>query len=139
MKKYLNFMTFVMMAVFSLTFVSCGDDDEELDPASEYVGTWSLSDSESAVYGFEYIQLKSDGSYIDVQEDEETEKGYAVYYGEWSVSGDKLILKPTSDILAGITLTYDIVKKEKNKLTVSMLGFTTTFVKVNDSVIEKYL
>ncbi|MGM9840816.1 MAG: hypothetical protein ACI31D_01290 [Candidatus Limisoma sp.] len=28
MKKYLNFMTFVMMAVFSLAFVSCGDDDE---------------------------------------------------------------------------------------------------------------
>lgn len=28
MKKYLSFMTFVMMAVFSLAFVSCGDDDE---------------------------------------------------------------------------------------------------------------
>ena len=29
MKKYLKFMAFAMMAVFSLAFVSCGDDDDE--------------------------------------------------------------------------------------------------------------
>lgn len=31
MKKYLSLMAFAMMAVFSLTFVSCGDNDEEKD------------------------------------------------------------------------------------------------------------
>ena len=134
-------MAFAMVAVFSLTFVSCGnDDDEEFKPessVSEFVGTWF--DSESAEYGFEYIQLKSDGSYINVQEDEDTEKGYVVYYGKWSVSGDKLTLKPTSGIWAGVTLTYDIVKKEKDKLILSSFGFTATFVKVNDNVIQQYL
>ncbi len=134
-------MAFAMVAVFSLTFVSCGnDDDEELKPessVSEYVGTWS--DTESAEYGFEYIQLKSDGSYIDVQEDEDAEKGYAVYYGKWSVSGDELTLKATSGIGAGITLTYDIVKKERDKLILSLFGITSTFVKVNDNVIQQYL
>lgn len=29
MKKYLSLIAFAVMAVFSLTFVSCGDDDEE--------------------------------------------------------------------------------------------------------------
>ena len=29
MKKYLSFMAFALMAVFSLTLASCGDDDEE--------------------------------------------------------------------------------------------------------------
>ena len=28
MKKHLSFIAFAMMAVFSLAFVSCGDDDE---------------------------------------------------------------------------------------------------------------
>ena len=41
MKKYLSFMAFAMMAVFSLAFVSCDDDDED-DISSEatIVGTW---------------------------------------------------------------------------------------------------
>lgn len=138
MSKYIKFMAFAMMAVFSLAFVSCGDDDEDSsNSTSEYVGTWS--DTESDEYGFEYIQLKSDGTYIDVQEDEDTVIGYTVYYGEWKVSNDKLILKVTSGIGKGIILTYDIVIKEKDKLIVSFMGFTSTFVKVNDSIIQKYL
>ena len=31
MNKYIKFMAFAMMAVFSLAFVSCGDDDDEPD------------------------------------------------------------------------------------------------------------
>ena len=31
MNKYIKFMAFAMMAVFSLAFVSCGDDDEDND------------------------------------------------------------------------------------------------------------
>lgn len=42
MKKYLSFMAFAMMAVFSLTLVSCGDNDDELD-------------------GFEYEQIEVNG------------------------------------------------------------------------------
>ena len=39
----------------------------------------------------------------------------------------------------GVTLAYDIVKKEKDKITVSWGGITVTIVKVNDDVIQKYL
>lgn len=34
MKKYLSFMAFALIAVFSLAFVSCGDDDDDEDDPS---------------------------------------------------------------------------------------------------------
>ena len=155
MKKYFNFMAFAMVAVFSLTFVSCGSDGDEPGPSSslsEYVGTWStitgLADGE-----FEYIQFKSDGNCTRVLYDEDAEKGYDVFSGTWAVNGDKLTIKETSVIGSqmaqiliktaaengGVTLAYDIVKKEKDKITVSLGGITGTIVKVNDDVIQKYL
>lgn len=162
MKKYLSFMAFAMMAVFSLAVVSCGDDDDD-EPTnvdSDYVGTWSVQRVEGWGYdednSFEYVQLKSDGTYIDVQElteedieddeflgfytEKEKAQGYVVYRGEWSVSSNKLFLKvSTPTHFKGTTLTYDIVKKEKDKLTVSMLGITSYLIRVNDKTIEKYL
>ena len=155
MKKYFNFMAFAMVAVFSLTFISCGNDDDEPGPSSslsEYVGTWStitgIADGE-----FEYIQFKSDGNCTRVLYDEDAEKGYDVFSGTWAINGDKLTIKETSVIGSemaqfliqtaaengGVTLAYDIVKKEKDKLIVSLLGITSTLVKVNDNVIQKYL
>ena len=35
MKKYLSLMAFAMVAVFSLTFISCGNDDDD-EPSSDY-------------------------------------------------------------------------------------------------------
>ena len=148
-------MAFAMVAVFSLTFVSCGSDGDEPGPSSslsEYVGTWStitgIADGE-----FEYIQFKSDGNCTRVLYDEDAEKGYDVFSGTWAVNGDKLTIKETSVIGSqmaqiliktaaengGVTLAYDIVKKEKDKLIISLLGITSTLVKVNDNVIKKYL
>lgn len=155
MKQYLSFMAFAMMAVFCLTFVSCGSDGDEPGPSSslsEYVGTWStitgIADGE-----FEYIQFKSDGNCTRVLYDEDAEKGYDVFSGTWAINGDKLTIKETSVIGSemaqfliqtaaengGVTLAYDIVKKEKDKITVSLGGITVTIAKVNDDVIQKYL
>ena len=143
------------MAVFCLTFVSCGSDGDEPGPSSslsEYVGTWStitgIADGE-----FEYIQFKSDGNCTRVLYDEDAEKGYDVFSGTWAINGDKLTIKETSVIGSemaqiliqtaaengGVTLAYDIVKKEKDKITVSLGGITVTIAKVNDDVIQKYL
>ena len=155
MKQYLSFMAFALMAVFCLTFVSCGSDGDEPGPSSslsEYVGTWStitgIADGE-----FEYIQFKSDGNCTRVLYDEDAEKGYDVFSGTWAINGDKLTIKETSVIGSemaqfliqtaaengGVTLAYDIVKKEKDKITVSLGGITVTIAKVNDDVIQKYL
>ena len=148
-------MAFALMAVFCLTFVSCGSDGDEPGPSSslsEYVGTWStitgIADGE-----FEYLQFKSDGNCTRVLYDEDAEKGYDVFSGTCAINGDKLTIKETSVIGSemaqfliqtaaengGVTLAYDIVKKEKDKITVSLGGITVTIAKVNDDVIQKYL
>lgn len=145
MKKYIKFMAFAIMAASCLTFVSCGDDDYEGE--SDFVGTWSTQRVEGWGYSvvmddsdFEYMQLKSDGSYIDVKADEYEDEGYNVSYGKWSVSNNKLNLKvSTPSEMKGTLLSYEIINKGKNKMTLSMLGITSYLVKVSDSVIEKYL
>ena len=138
MKKYLKFMAFAMVAVFSLAFVSCGDDDDESTSGnSVYVGTWSIQDGDDDY--FEYMQLKADGSYINVQQDDDYAKGYHVSYGDWSVSNDKMILHITSGPLKGSTFSYTIVKSEKDRLILSMWGFTSTCIRVSDDTIQKYL
>lgn len=47
MKKYMSFMAFAMLAVFSLAFVSCGDDDDEDEITAEatVVGTWEVTEN----------------------------------------------------------------------------------------------
>ena len=145
MKKYLSFIAFAMLAVFSLSFVSCSSDDDESEPtenSSDIIGTWY--DDYDNDDDFSYIQFKSDGTFIDVESSEDAEKGYWVQRGKWSISGDKLMMKVTSsddpfDIWVGTTLTYDIIKIEKNKLTMSLWGITGTLVRVSDDAIQKYL
>lgn len=46
-KKFLMSMLSIMMvALLSVGFVSCGDDDEEIDYSKAIVGTWQYEDSE---------------------------------------------------------------------------------------------
>lgn len=144
MKRIMYLWTLVLAAMMAFTFTACGDDndDEPATSESDFVGTWSVQ--ESTGYGitvddFEYLQLKSDGTCIDVQEDEDNAKGYFVQYGKWTASDNKLIIQPTTGPLKGSTFSYDIIKKDKNRMTVSMLGITAYLVKVSDSIIDKYL
>ena len=43
----MSFMAFAMLAVFSLAFVSCGDDDDEDEITAEatVVGTWEVTEN----------------------------------------------------------------------------------------------
>ena len=143
------FLIVITLLCTATTLSSCSkddnDDEEYSIPTSTsfYVGTWSVQSVEGwglvVNDGFEYIQLKADGTCIDVADDEDEPKGYSVEYGTWTVANGKLIIKMTSSELAGTTITYDITKAETNKLTVSVWGITAYLTKVSDSVIEKYL
>ena len=60
-------MAFAMMAVFSLAFVSCGDDDED-DITSEatIVGTWEVTENNFSttikeIAGFEINEIEVEG------------------------------------------------------------------------------
>lgn len=152
MNKYISFVGFIVFVAISFTFMSCSDDEDNENPSSEviasdFIGTWSIQEvaesgmDNSADDEFEYIQFKPDGTFIDVAEDEEEKKGYTITRGTWISESNKkikiIILSPS--LWKGITMTYEIIKKEKNKLIVTSLGFSADFVKVSDETIEKYL
>lgn len=141
MKKQLNFILLAVMAVFSITFVSCGNDDDE--PNSAFVGTWHTERVDGSLEpfteGITYTQLRSDGTYVEVDVDEEDDNAYEVTNGTWSVSDNKLTATATTGIISGIPVTYEIKKVEGDKITLSFLGTAVYLVRVSDSVIEKYL
>ena len=93
MKNYLSFIAFAMMAVFSLTFMSCSDDDEDVYEAS-VVGTWEVTyvkaTSSYDMYGGynvgDRMTFYSDGRY---QDSEDT--------GRWSKDGNTLTITIDDD------------------------------------------
>ena len=93
MKNYLSFIAFAMMAVFSLSFMSCGDDDEDVYEAS-VVGTWEVTyvkaTSSYDMYGGynvgDRMTFYSDGRY---QDSEDT--------GRWSKDGNTLTITIDDD------------------------------------------
>lgn len=54
MNKYMKFMTFAMMAVFSLAFVSCRDDDDDELGIFKY-GIININGKDYACYGYDMI------------------------------------------------------------------------------------
>lgn len=142
MKRITYLWTLALAAIMAFTFTACGDD-EPTTTKSDFVGTWSLQ--QTTGYGgssdddFEYIQLKSDGTYIDVSEDEDEAKGYAVYYGKWTASDSKITVLFSTGVLKGTSFSFDVIHKDKNRMTLSWLGVTGYFVKVSDSTIDRYL
>lgn len=113
MKKYIYLVMVTLIAFLPFTLTSCSSDDgEEIGNSSDIVGTWYRENTTG--YGmtsdeFEYIQFKSDGTYIDVQDDEEDSKGYTVDYGKWTLSDNTINLQITTGILKGSTFSYQIL------------------------------
>lgn len=54
MNKYMKFMAFAMMAVFSLAFVSCRDDDDDELGIFKY-GIININGKDYACYGYDMI------------------------------------------------------------------------------------
>lgn len=147
MKKIYSTLMMLSLMVASLSFTACSSDDDD-NPSSEFVGTWSLQSStlgeilepgvESGLLevedGFVYMQLKSDGTCVCVEEDEDALEGYTIEYGTWSVSNNKMMVTYT------IPVVCDIIEKTNDRMILSLPGIATaTYVRVSDSVIQKYL
>ena len=82
------------------------------------------------------MQLKSDGSYVRVSNNDAGIKGIRVIYGTWTLSDNKLTIAAANSQ----PTTAEIKKIEKDKLTISNeWGITVYLIRVDDSVIEKYL
>jgi len=91
----------LMMVGFMVGVVGCGDDDnplKEVTPSNQdlLVGTWTIGDSDDFS-----LTLKSDGTYVEVEDGEES-------IGIWSLEGDQLTVSD-SDGSDSETLTLNSV------------------------------
>lgn len=148
MKKIYSTLMMLSLMVASLNFTACSSDDDD-NPSSEFVGTWSRQSTtlgeifEPGVESgfvevedteFTYMQLKSDGTCVCVEEDEDAPEGYTIEYGTWSVSNNKMMVTYT------IPVVCDIIEKTDDRMTLSLPGLgTSTWVRVSDSTIQEYL
>ena len=161
MKKYLSFMAFAMIAVFSTTLVSCGDDEEEIEGNGSIIGTWKgdlkLDDIPTDLHPdyyeeyhcYDYYQFKDDGTFISAiveitkytkyaketfGEKDETE--VEIERGTYKISGNKITMTSNGETDSGE------FKVSGNKLiftSTSGIIVSVTYSKVKDSELNQYL
>lgn len=139
LRRYLYLAMVALLAALPFSLASCGGDDDDDDAASgsAIVGTWELTGT-SAAFGEStsdevYMQLKKDGTFIQVEVDEDDEG--IVSRGTWSQNGSTF-----SYTLDG-TFSFQILNLTGKTMKLSFVGglATFTFSKVSDSTIKKYL
>ena len=140
MKKLYSTIMMLAMMVAALSLTACGGDEEDIIGDSSFlVGTWSVTHAQG--WGFEsdddepeYLQFKSNGTYINVQFDD----GLYITKGNWSATDTEIIMKETEGDILG-TYTYKILNHTQTSITLEMWGITANLTKVPDSTIDKYL
>ena len=124
----------MLMALVSIGFAACGDDDEPKN--SDIVGTWALDDSGFGA-GVTLFHFTKDGKFSEVNKSMVLGDEVLVYHGTYTVSGNQLSV---TYIYQYETETIDCTYQVKgNKLTITNDGHTSTFIRVNDIAIEEYL
>ena len=142
MKKYIYLLIFLMMAMVSVGFAACGDDDEP--KGADIVGTWQYNhpdDEEYDDYDI-YYQFTKDGKFHSVWKDHEYYYGrpnFVVNHGTYTVSGKKLIVTYDSDSDGGYTEPSGCEYSVQGDILKLHGGEYPTFTRVEDSVIEPYL
>lgn len=106
MKSYIKFLAFAMIAIVSLSFASCSDDDADSPYVSDIVGTWKLTEVKTSASGsyiswpFQatYASFNSDGTY--------TGSGYfGNGSGTWNLKGNTV----TTYVDGELFFTYEII------------------------------
>ena len=142
MKKYLYPFMVALMAISSFTFVSCSDDGDDGAMSASIVGTWKFefldSDELNDYFDEQYIQFRADGTMIEVYISRflVSEAEVEISKTRWSCSGNTLTIYGNEDY---VTSTSEIIKLTDTYLMLSTLGIPTSYKRVPDSEIEKYL
>ena len=151
MKKL--FYIFTMVAIVATIVVSQTSCDNNSDDfvISDFSGTWKLQsqsgwgNSYSAVT---YLKLMSNGTYVEC--DYSTTKGYySLQNGEYWVDNKTRTLyvraksqQSTNPYLLGTegtTFGMEIIEITKDKMTLRLLGQTSSYVRVSDSEFDQML
>jgi hypothetical protein len=143
MKKYIYSLMVMLLALLSVGFTACSDDDEP--KGADIVGTWQYDhpDDEDFVDYDIYYQFTKDGKFHYVWKSHEVYYGranFVVYHGTYTVSGKKLIvtMDPHSifDLYDEPSVCEYSVQGDRLKL---LGGDEPTFTRVDGSVIQPYL
>ena len=145
MRKYMSFMAFAMMAVFSLAFASCGDDHDDVDiePTATIVGTWEITENNFDLKIKEIMGMDIDG--WETVEEESMQVGDRITFsengrystkndtGSWKKSGNTLKVKSDELDEDVITFTEMNIKKltaTEMELTLNLEGYFSYDVKM---------
>ncbi len=132
MKNKISYFIFALLFALPFALSSCSDDDNGL--SDDLVGTWKESDALSSALNYTvYVQFQEDGTYIEVDCAEGDDAD--VSEGRWVRNGSTVTISG-----GDFTKTSTTIKKlTSSSLVLSTLGIETTYVKVSDSEIKKYL
>ena len=145
MKKYMSFMAFAMLAVFSLAFVSCGDDDDEDENTTEatIIGTWEITENNLEVKIKEFFGM--DLGEWETVEDESLVVGDRVTFyengtyrtkndsGKWKKTGNVLRVKSDDldeDVYTFTDMTIKKLTTKVMELTLSVEDYFSYDVKM---------
>ena len=139
MKKFYYALMIMLMALVSLGFTACSDDDEP--NGADIVGTWQYNhpDDEEQIIDYDlFYQFTKDGKFHRVTVFHEPSYGrrnYVVSYGTYVVSGTKLIITFDGDEVVTTEGYYSV----RGDILIFLGGDEPTFTRVEDSIIEPYL
>ena len=137
MKKWFYALMVMLMALVSLGFAACSDDDEP--EGADIVGTWQYNYPEDETLDIDmFYQFTKDGMFHIVEKFHEPYIGrpnFFVYHGTYAVSGTKLRITLDGDEVLTTECEY-LVQGDRLIL---LGGEEPTFTRVEDSVIEPYL
>lgn len=163
MKK--NLVVFAALLAVAVVLAACGSSDKNDEPSSggSVVGTWScdLMEEMEELYsdlgiisGVEFIQFKSDGTWVMASEIEYDEDWYdksreiEIQRGTYRLSGGKMYVTYTyfsdeesSKMLLGKTdvYEYEFIGAKLRLTSTEGLIVSSLFTKVSDNAIKKYL
>lgn len=131
----------ILMALVSVGFAACGDDNDEPE-VSDIVGTWAYDTDLLGDFAI-LLQFTKDGKFHEVQTSiaDGTTKVVDVFHGTYTISGNVLTITLIYTYEDEIVKCLYKVKGDKLTLTFDDEGeeVNATFTRVKDGVIAPYL
>ena len=145
MKKYSYILMVMLLALLTIGFTACSDDDEP--KGADIVGTWQHDHPHNGSRDWDiYYLFTKDGIFLYVWESYMIEHYtfvpvVVVYRGTYTVSGTKLIVtldsEPSIDLYLFPSECEFSVQDDSLKLLLG--GEEPTFTRVDDSAVQPYL
>ena len=150
----------LLMAVMNLSLNACGDDNDEPIEDLNFVGTWSfVKFYNDEAWGIttrqiNYLQVKSDGSCIIVESNDDEDLGSIITRKQGDLSQDELKIQlPAGPFSSERNIILKIIVRDRGKMIIRVYyevkfnGKWTRYEsdnaacieRVDDNVINKYL